>query len=92
MEENDIQLRTEEVNELLGAEPNWVYRWGILTIFIIMLLGLVLSFFIRYPDILTAKTTITTLNPPVTLVSKTDGKIISLQVKNNQFVKEHDRH
>ncbi len=90
MEENDIQLRTEEVNELLGAEPNWVYRWGILTIFVIMLLGLVLSFFIRYPDILTAKTTITTLNPPVTLVSKTDGKIISLLAKNNQRVKEHD--
>jgi multidrug resistance efflux pump len=53
-------------------------------------LALSLSFFIKYPDTLSAKTIITTINPPVTLIAKTNGKIIELKIKNNQSVKKGD--
>jgi multidrug resistance efflux pump len=89
-EEGEIEIKTEEVNELLTAVPKWIIRWGISIMFLITLLILTLSFFIRYPDTLTAKTTITTLNPPVTLVSRTSGKIFALKVKNNQAVFRND--
>jgi multidrug resistance efflux pump len=85
-EEKEIILRTEEVNEILSKPPSWLVRWGISIIFITILLGIVLSYFIEYPDTLSAKATITTLNPAVTIVSKTDGKLSNLLVKNNQFV------
>ena len=86
-EEKEIILRTEEVNEILSSTPKWIFRWGISVIFILIIIGVTLSYFIRYPDILTADITLTTLNPPVTLVSKNNGKLIHLLVKNNELVK-----
>jgi hypothetical protein len=89
-EEKEIEIKTEEVNELLTAVPKWIVRWGVSIIFLMMLIGLCLSFVIKYPDTLTAKTTITTVNPPVTLIAKTSGKIVELKIKNNQTVKKGD--
>ncbi len=89
-EEKEIELKTEDVNELLTSIPNWIIRWGVTMIFSIMVAALALSYFIKYPDTLTAKATITTLNPPTTLISKANGKIIELKVKNNQLVKKDD--
>ena len=86
-DEKEIIIRTEEVNEILTSTPKWILRWGISVIFILIVTGITLSYFIRYPDILTADITLTTLNPPVTLVSKNNGKLIHLLVKNNDFVK-----
>lgn len=85
-EEKEIILRTEEVNEILTSTPKWIFRWGISVIFILIVTGVTLSYFISYPDILTADITLTTLNPPVTLVSKNNGKLTHLLVKNNEFV------
>lgn len=82
----DIVLRTEEVNEILSSTPKWIFRWGISVIFILILTGIALSYFIRYPDVLTAKITLTTLNPPANLLSKTNGKLTHLLVKNNEMV------
>ncbi len=88
-EEKEIILRTEEVNEILTSTPKWIFRWGISVIFILIIIGVALSYFIRYPDILTADITLTTLNPPVTLVSKNNGKLTYLLVKNNELVEEN---
>ncbi len=87
--EKDIQLSTEEVNEILSSTPKWIFRWGITVIFILIIVGVSLSYFIQYPDILTAKLTLTTLNPPVTLVAKNSGKLSELLVKNNDTLTEN---
>lgn len=84
----EIEIKTEAVNELLTAVPKWIVRWGISLIFLIILLMLSLSFFIKYSDTLSAKTTITTTNPPATLIAKTNGKITELNVRNNQLVQK----
>jgi multidrug resistance efflux pump len=88
-EKKEIILRTEEVNEILTSTPKWILRWGISVIFILIVIGVTLCYFIRYPDILTADITLTTLNPPVTLVSKNNGKLTYLLVKNNELIKEN---
>ncbi|MFO0357523.1 MAG: HlyD family secretion protein [Sphingobacteriaceae bacterium] len=87
MEEKEIHIRSEDVNEILGDTPNWVLRWGISIIFILITVGVSLTYFIKYPDILTADITLTTLNPPVTIVSKSTGKLTNLFVKDKQKVK-----
>lgn len=84
----DVEIKTEEVNELLSAVPGSIVSWGITVIFFTILSLLSLTFFIRYPDKLVAKTTITTLDPPVTLLAKTSGKITALNTENNQLVKK----
>lgn len=87
-EKKELEIKTEEVNELLTAVPKWVTRWGITVIFIIMVSAVLLSGFIKYPDTLSAKATITTSNPPAILVAKTNGKIVEIKVKSNQFIKK----
>ncbi len=87
-EEKEIELKTDEVNELLTAVPKWIIRWGVTIIFSLMLLVLLFSFFIKYPDTLPAHIVITTTNPPITLIAKAGGKIIALPVKNNERVKQ----
>ncbi len=86
-EEDNIILRSEEVNEILTSTPKWILRWGISVIFILIITAIGLSYFIRYPDVLTADITLTTLNPPVKLISKTNGKLTYLLVKNKDVVK-----
>lgn len=86
----ELEIKTEEVNELLTAVPKWIVRWGITIIFLMMVIGFSLSFIIKYPDTLSAKTIITTINPPATLIAKTNGKITELKIKNNQSVKQGD--
>src|ERR1700752_2055464 len=89
-DEKEIEIKTDEVNELLTALPKWIFRWGATIVFIIMLSAVGLSYFIKYPDTLSAKTIITTRNPPVTLFANANGKIVELKIKNNQVVKKGD--
>lgn len=85
-EEREIILRSEEVNEILTSTPKWILRWGISVVFILIITGVTLSYFIKYPDVLNSKLTLTTLNPPVNLVSKNNGKLTHLLVKNNESI------
>lgn len=87
-EEKDIIIRSEEVNEILTGTPKWILRWGISVVFILIVIGVTLSYFIKYPDVLTADVTLTTLNPPITLVSKNNGKLTHLLVKDKQAVSQ----
>lgn len=86
-EEKEIILRSEEVNEILTSTPKWILQFGISVIFILILTGVALSYFIKYPDILTADITLTTLNPPINLMAKNNGKLTYLLVKNNAKIK-----
>jgi multidrug resistance efflux pump len=85
-EEKELELRSEDVTEILTAAPKWIFRWGIFIVFILIVSAISLSNFIRYPDILTAKIVLTTLNPPIDLVAKTEGKLTHLLVKNGEAV------
>lgn len=66
---------SSEVDEILSYVPNWMIRWGISAFLGILLGVLVLSYFIKYPDIIPGQITITTTNPPATVVSKANGSI-----------------
>ena len=66
MEEYEkIELRSDDVQEILGTPPAWIIRWGSTLIFIgVILLGVV-SYVVRYPDIIHAPILITTEMPPI---------------------------
>ncbi len=79
-----IELRTEEVQELLGQIPHWMIRWGTSLILCIVCLILLASWLVKYPDVLTSRVLVTTSIPPVNMVARSDGRI-QFYVKNNQF-------
>ncbi|MFO7658911.1 MAG: HlyD family efflux transporter periplasmic adaptor subunit [Bacteroidales bacterium] len=82
-----IELRNEDVQELLGQVPKWIVRWGTTIITLTVLILITGSALFRYPDTLDAEIVLTTQNPPADLVARTSGKIQELFVKDNQAVK-----
>ena len=83
MPENiELELRSEEVQEILTRMPNWMIRWGNVVILIILIIVFLVSWFIRYPDIISTQIVITTQIPPQKLITKTSGKIEALLVKD----------
>lgn len=85
-EENSIELRSEEVQEILGTPPGWIIRRGITLISLVVLILLIGSYFFKYPDIIKGRVTIISKNPPVTLVAKANGKIDNLFITDQQKV------
>jgi multidrug resistance efflux pump len=87
--ENEI-ARSEAMQEIIGQVPHWLIRWGMTTIFFTMLILLLLSFFIKYPDILSARITIYTQTPPMRIVARAAGELEALFVQENQPVHRGD--
>jgi multidrug resistance efflux pump len=86
----DIELRSESVQEVLSNPPVWIVRYGISIIFIIMILTLLGSWFVKYPDIITAKAVVTSVNPPERLEARVNSRIVKLYVANSEKVKKGD--
>jgi len=86
MPNNDIEIRSEEVQEILSAVPNWMIRFGNTLVFGLIFLFLILSWVIKYPDVIVAKAVLTTENPPQKEYAKNSGKLQRLLVENNESV------
>jgi len=84
----NIELRSESVQEILGRPPRWIIRWGISIIFIVITGLIIGSYFFKYPDVITATITVTTENLPAGLMAKTTGRIDSIFVSEKQLVKK----
>ena len=82
----NLDLRSDEVNEVLGSPPNWIIRSGIFLIFIATIVILVGACFLHYPDIVTTEVHIATQNLPSSVVSKKSGQITTLLVNENDTV------
>ncbi len=82
----DIEIRSDEVQEILGTPPRWIIRWGITIMLLVVLVLLAGSYFYKYPDLITSRVTIVSENPPVQIVAKSNGKLDQLFVANNQRV------
>ena len=83
---NEIELRSEEVQDILTKIPHWIIRWGSLVVLIILLLLFFVSWTVKYPDIITTEITITTQIPPEKLVAKTSGKIQAILIDDKAIV------
>jgi HlyD family secretion protein len=87
IKDQKIEIRSEEVQDILGQIPSWIVRWGTVVILATILIILAGSLIFRYPDIKRADILVTTENPPANLIARTDGQIEDLFVHDSQFVK-----
>ena len=85
-ESDKIELRSDEVQEILTRPPHSLIRYGITVICGVVLVLFIGSFFFKYPDIITGESVITTENPPVWLVAKYSGRIKELSCNDKQAV------
>lgn len=82
----NIEIRSEEVHEIMSHVPNWMIRWGISLFFGIIVLFLFLAWLIKYPDVIKGTATLTTSTPPVRLVIKSSGEIEKLFIADNHLI------
>lgn len=82
----EIEIYSEEVNDILSRPPRWIISWGISLIFIIFVVIVSGSAFFHYPEIISAPITISSRNLPVHLKARTSGKIVSLFVGDSARV------
>ena len=87
-----IELRSGEVQEILGGVPSRIVRYGILVFVAIFSLIILFSFIFYYPDILRSNIVVTTENPPATLVARATGKIDQLFVEDKDHVQAGQNH
>lgn len=85
---NNHQLISDEVQEIISYRPHWFIRRGNMIFLFVLLFLLSLTLFIQYPDIVNGSARLVALNPPKLINSKSEGKLIKLLVANEQPVKK----
>lgn len=83
-------LYSNEVREIISHKPLWLVRNGIGLFFLIFVILYSISFFIYYPDIIKAPARIVGNNLPKQVVSRVEGKLLSLYANENTIVESGD--
>lgn len=86
----DIEIRSEEVQEILTKVPNWMIRYGNTLVFILILMLLFISWFIKYPDVITSQVMVTTSTPPEKLFAKSTGQFEVFLASEGASVEKND--
>ena len=86
----EIEIRSDEVQEIMSHVPNWIIRWGISLFFALICLFIFITYFIKYPDVVEGSVILTTLNPPIKLVTKNAGEINQIYFEDNSSIKKGD--
>ena len=81
---SDIELRSEEFQEVLGA---WILRWGITVLAAVVVILLIGSAIVKYPDVIPAQIVLTGSTPPAAIVAHASGKLKELYATDNKDVK-----
>jgi len=84
----NIELKSEVLNEVLSAPPSWLVRSGNTLFFFFILLLLALSWMISYPDELMGEVNIHSNHPPVEFENQMYGKLVDLQVIDQQIIEK----
>jgi multidrug resistance efflux pump len=85
---NKPELRSEEVEDILGRVPGWITRNGIILLLLVLVFLLFGSWAFRIPDVKEATVRVTSLQPPAAVEARSNGKIEELLVVDNARVEE----
>lgn len=80
------RLRSEVVQDILEKTPGWMITWSSSVILLFIFMVFEISWFVKYPDVLTAEATITTAIPSQKEHAQTSGKLTVLFISNNDTV------
>ncbi len=72
--------------DLLARPPAWLLRWGGTLIFSTVMTLLLMSWLIKYPEIIKAEAILTTSAPPIAIIAKQEGKLHWLKSREQSTV------
>ncbi|HEX6746214.1 MAG TPA: hypothetical protein VF092_02785 [Longimicrobium sp.] len=71
----NVEIRSEEIDEILSSMPGGLVRWGITAVFGTVCLLLAIGAYIAWPDVVNGRISVTTPTPPVRLVARNGGEV-----------------
>lgn len=83
---NEINHRSEEIQEILGTPPHWLVRWGLLSTLVFIVLAIWSLFWFSYPESVTAKMRLTKEDPPIELIVGSSTYIKDILVQSEDEV------
>lgn len=83
---DDIELRSEEVQELLGTPPPWLIRWGLLFVLVLLIVVVWLLYWLPYPETVNTTIKIKREQPAEEVVAPQAGYISNILVKSEDTV------
>ncbi len=86
----ELDVSSEEVQEIIGRPPHWLVRWGITAFFGVLGLVLLSAAVIKYPEVVHAPLKLTAIHAPQSLESRVSGKVVRLMAENDTRVAEGD--
>jgi multidrug resistance efflux pump len=86
MPEDKEKLRSEAVQDILTRVPHWMILWGNTIVLALLVLFFVFTWFIKYPDIISAEAIVTSRTPPEKEYAQISGKLDTILVKDNQKI------
>ncbi|MCU0324232.1 MAG: HlyD family secretion protein [Spirosomaceae bacterium] len=84
------ELRSSEVDEVLSQPPAWLVRWGITVFFFVLIVLLLVSWLVEYPDLVNSQLKVVSTNTPKSVNTKIEGRLMKLLVKDGQIVNQGD--
>lgn len=88
MELNQIDIRENYFNDIHQMKPNWWMHWGMFSILLILIIFLILSLVVNYPDVIKSDFRIKTNNPSVTVPILNNAQIEDVLINNHEKVEK----
>lgn len=82
--------RSELAQEIISAKAGFIERWALLIFTILFLILIGCTWFIRYPDVIEARATLTVANAPKEIIVRQQGRIVKLFKYNNANVVKNE--
>lgn len=86
MEVQNIEYLSTEVREIIGQPPRRVWAVGTIIIAGVLLLFTLTGVFVQYPETVKGDLVLTTLDPPIPIISPRSGYLSELRVKEGELV------
>ncbi|MCS6929938.1 MAG: HlyD family secretion protein [Saprospiraceae bacterium] len=83
-----VELRSDEVQEILGAPPAWLVQWGTLIVFVGVVTLIAVAAVVEYSDVVPTQITITRTSPPLDVRAPREGYIAAFLAQDSQLVQE----
>ncbi|HEY5462603.1 MAG TPA: HlyD family efflux transporter periplasmic adaptor subunit [Hanamia sp.] len=83
---NTFAEHGNEIEEIISNKPPYIVRWGTVYFFLLLLMLGLISWFIKYPDIVIASAALNSVNAPQEVITRTDGKLTQILIKENEKV------
>lgn len=74
-----------EIQEIVSKPPSWLLKWGVTLSLGVIISILVLSHFIKYPDVIHTRFSIFNTNRRSIILSPISGIICEVKVKNGEY-------